>query len=188
MNHAPPAAAPRPATARTDSTAGWPAAERRERIEWALDTCPAKARAVLQLRRAGRGAAAHGHAQRSRPAGGGDRHRLPVPRDLPLHRRAERAALAQPAGLPPADRRRPGWKRATAAVGAGPRRHRALQPPAQGRADAARPARARRRHLDRRPAPQPVAQPRSIDFLERKDGRWKLHPIADWSDRDVGAT
>ena len=25
-----------------------------------------------------------------------------------------------------------------------------------------------------------------IDFLERKDGRWKLHPIADWSDRDVG--
>ncbi len=26
-----------------------------------------------------------------------------------------------------------------------------------------------------------------IDFLERKDGRWKLHPIADWTDRDVGA-
>jgi phosphoadenosine phosphosulfate reductase len=26
----------------------------------------------------------------------------------------------------------------------------------------------------------------NIDFLERKDGRWKLHPIADWSDRDVG--
>ena len=25
-----------------------------------------------------------------------------------------------------------------------------------------------------------------IDFLERKDGRWKLHPIADWTDRDVG--
>ena len=25
-----------------------------------------------------------------------------------------------------------------------------------------------------------------ILFLERKDGRWKLHPIADWSDRDVG--
>ena len=25
-----------------------------------------------------------------------------------------------------------------------------------------------------------------IDVLERKDGRWKLHPIADWSDRDVG--
>ena len=25
-----------------------------------------------------------------------------------------------------------------------------------------------------------------IQFLERKDGRWKLHPIADWSDRDVG--
>ena len=26
-----------------------------------------------------------------------------------------------------------------------------------------------------------------IDFLERKDGRWKVHPLADWSDRDVGA-
>lgn len=25
-----------------------------------------------------------------------------------------------------------------------------------------------------------------IDFLELRDGRWKLHPIADWSDRDVG--
>ena len=24
-----------------------------------------------------------------------------------------------------------------------------------------------------------------IDFLELRDGRWKLHPIADWSDRDV---
>jgi phosphoadenosine phosphosulfate reductase len=24
------------------------------------------------------------------------------------------------------------------------------------------------------------------DFLELKDGRWKLHPLADWSDRDVG--
>jgi phosphoadenosine phosphosulfate reductase len=26
----------------------------------------------------------------------------------------------------------------------------------------------------------------NIDFLELKDGRWKLHPLADWSDRDVG--
>lgn len=25
-----------------------------------------------------------------------------------------------------------------------------------------------------------------IDFIELKGGRWKLHPIADWSDRDVG--
>lgn len=25
-----------------------------------------------------------------------------------------------------------------------------------------------------------------IDFVERKDGRWKFHPLADWSDRDVG--
>jgi phosphoadenosine phosphosulfate reductase len=26
----------------------------------------------------------------------------------------------------------------------------------------------------------------AIDFLELRDGRWKLHPLADWSDRDVG--
>lgn len=25
-----------------------------------------------------------------------------------------------------------------------------------------------------------------IEFLELRDGRWKLHPLADWSDRDVG--
>jgi phosphoadenosine phosphosulfate reductase len=25
-----------------------------------------------------------------------------------------------------------------------------------------------------------------IDFVEIKDGRWKLHPLADWSDRDLG--
>ncbi|MBS0440004.1 MAG: phosphoadenylyl-sulfate reductase [Proteobacteria bacterium] len=34
------------------------------------------------------------------------------------------------------------------------------------------------------------AQTRSraaIDFLELKGERWKFHPIADWSDRDVGA-
>ena len=26
----------------------------------------------------------------------------------------------------------------------------------------------------------------ALDFVELRDGRWKLHPIADWSDRDVG--
>ncbi|PNS09393.1 phosphoadenylyl-sulfate reductase [Solilutibacter silvestris] len=26
-----------------------------------------------------------------------------------------------------------------------------------------------------------------IDILQRRDGRWKLHPLADWSDRDVWA-
>jgi phosphoadenosine phosphosulfate reductase len=25
-----------------------------------------------------------------------------------------------------------------------------------------------------------------VSFAERRDGRWKFHPIADWSDRDVG--
>jgi phosphoadenosine phosphosulfate reductase len=24
-----------------------------------------------------------------------------------------------------------------------------------------------------------------LDFLELRDGRWKLHPLADWSDRDI---
>lgn len=26
----------------------------------------------------------------------------------------------------------------------------------------------------------------AIPFVERRDGRWKFHPIADWTDRDVG--
>lgn len=26
----------------------------------------------------------------------------------------------------------------------------------------------------------------AIHFAERRDGRWKFHPLADWSDRDVG--
>lgn len=26
----------------------------------------------------------------------------------------------------------------------------------------------------------------SVPFVERRDGRWKAHPIADWTDRDVG--
>jgi phosphoadenosine phosphosulfate reductase len=25
-----------------------------------------------------------------------------------------------------------------------------------------------------------------IDFVEQRNGRWKFHPLADWSDRDVG--
>ena len=25
----------------------------------------------------------------------------------------------------------------------------------------------------------------NIDFLQLRDGRWKLHPLADWSDRDI---
>ena len=30
------------------------------------------------------------------------------------------------------------------------------------------------------------ARREGIDFLELRDGRWKLHPLADWSDRDIG--
>jgi len=30
-----------------------------------------------------------------------------------------------------------------------------------------------------------TAERSSIDFLELRDGRWKFHPIADWTDRDV---
>lgn len=26
----------------------------------------------------------------------------------------------------------------------------------------------------------------NLDFIELHDGRWKLHPLADWSDRDIG--
>ena len=31
-----------------------------------------------------------------------------------------------------------------------------------------------------------TAQRAGIEFLELRDGRWKLHPLADWSDRDLG--
>jgi len=30
-----------------------------------------------------------------------------------------------------------------------------------------------------------TAERRAIDFLELRDGRWKFHPVADWSDRNV---
>jgi len=26
----------------------------------------------------------------------------------------------------------------------------------------------------------------AVPFVERRDGRWKVHPLADWTDRDVG--
>ena len=56
-----------------------------------------RARAVVELRRAGGGVAAPGHARAAVAPGRADRHRLPVPRDLPLHRRAGRTARPQPA-------------------------------------------------------------------------------------------
>jgi phosphoadenosine phosphosulfate reductase len=34
---------------------------------------------------------------------------------------------------------------------------------------------------------QQAASRAGIEFVELRDGRWKLHPIADWSDVDVGA-
>ena len=45
---------------------------------------------------------------------------------------------------------------------------------------------ARGRHLVRRPAPRAgaVAPPASRP-LEFRDGRWKVHPIFDWTDRQV---
>ena len=68
----------------------------------------------------------------------------------------------------------------------GPRGPRRVQRREQGRADAPRAARARREHLVRGPAPQPDREPRE-DRVPRSgpSGRWKVHPIADWTDRDV---
>ena len=46
--------------------------------------------------------------------------------------------------------------------------------------------RARRHDLVRGSAPRPVRRAaRSIQPLEWRDGRWKVHPIFDWTDRDV---
>ena len=35
------------------------------------------------------------------------------------------------------------------------------------------------------PAAQPVREPRRAERLEVRDGRFKVHPIFDWSDRDI---
>ncbi|CAM5306889.1 hypothetical protein RLIN73S_05537 [Rhodanobacter lindaniclasticus] len=91
-------------------------------------------------------------------------------RPTPLHRRAGRAARTQPQGLPVAAE--PGTDGGTPrpAVGAGCARHRSVQPPAQGRADAACAGRVACRQLDRRPAPPAIAQPR-CDRLPRTPPR-----------------
>ena len=111
---------------------------------------PAPHRPLLELRGPGGGAAPHGDPPVARDPGGGGRHRLSLPGDLPLHRRAHPAAEPQSQGLP--GRPEPGMAGGALgqALGAGPRGHRALQPAQQDRADATGPRRARRAGLDRR--------------------------------------
>ena len=113
-------------------------------------------RAVVELRRPGSRAASHGDAAVARYPGGGGRHRVPLPGDLPLHRRAHRPAQPEPEGV--SLRARPGLARGALgkALGAGARGDRALQPAQQDRAHAAGPRRARRARLDRRAAPLAV--------------------------------
>ncbi len=72
------------------------------------------------------------------------------------------------------------------ALGAGRRRHRALQRAAQDRADASCARRARHAKLVRGPAPRAVAQPPqhpSARIASTAAGR--CYPIFDWTDRDV---
>ncbi len=86
-----------------------------------------RACAVVELRRAGGRVAAHGDARVAVAPGRADRYGLPVPRDVPFHRRPGRAARTQPQGLPAA--RFAGLARGASrpALGAGRRRHRPLQ-------------------------------------------------------------
>ncbi len=112
-----------------------------------------QSRAVVELRRAGRGRAAHDHAGQAGHSGDPGRYRLPVPGNLSLRRRPHRAPVAESQGLPSAGRHRVDGSASRQAVGGRRRRHPALQPAAKGRTDAARPARTRRAHLDRRSAP-----------------------------------
>ena len=95
-------------------------------------------------------------------------------------------AVARPARVPPADRHRVDGSALRAAVGAG-----------RSTGWSATTACARWNRCSARWSELGVrcwiaglrrSQSRSranVDFLELRDGRWKLHPIADWSDRDV---
>ena len=126
----------------------------------------------------------HGDPRAAGDSGHPGRYRLSVPLDLPL-RRGSTERLAQPVHLPLAavaglagaryDRL---WSRA--------RRHRALQPHQQGRP--------MRRALDELQAQALIAGLRRQQAKSRsglsvalpRNGRLKVHPIIDWTDRDVG--
>ena len=72
------------------------------------------------------------------------------------------------------------------ALGAGRRGHHALQRDQQGGADGPRPGRVRSFRLDHRPAPVAVVHAGGAANAGRlQDGRVKVHPIYDWSNKDV---
>ena len=145
-----------------------------------------RARAVVELRRAGGGLAAPGHASTAVAAGRADRHRLPVPGDVSIHRRPRREARPEPQGVPAAACRRPGSRRGTA--GSGSRASKA----SIATTNCARPSRCSARCANwacntwfaglRR---DQAETRRRIRPLEWRDGRWKVHPIFDWSDRQI---
>ena len=101
---------------RTQPLAG-PSAAPSERVAWALEHTAGDARAVVELRRAGGGVAAPGHAAAAGHPGDPDRHRLPVPGDLSLRRRAHRAPAASTSRSTARRSASPGWKRASASSG-----------------------------------------------------------------------
>ena len=112
-----------------------------------------QARVDVELRRAGGRLAAHGHAGQARCSRCAGRHGLPFPGDLPFHRRPRRASWSSTSSLPAADVAGLARGALRPALGAGHRGHRALQRPAQDRADAPCADRARREDLVRGPAP-----------------------------------
>ena len=143
-------------------------------------------RAVVELRRAGRRVAAPGHAGRSRHPGAGDRHRLSIPRDLSVHRAARAAARAQ---HPDASRARSPSRisrRSTASSGS----RAAKGSTSISSCARSSPCAARSQTLGiatwfaglRR---SQAASRAALNPLEVRDGRFKVHPIFDWSDRDV---
>ena len=157
-----------------------------ERVRWALEHLPGGHALSSSF---GAQAAVSLHLVTQRVAfdpGDPGRHGLPVPGDLPLRRRTRAEARPEPEGLPAVGVAGLARGAARPALGAGRRRHRALQRPAQERADAARAAAssASPAGLPACAATRPARAAR-IRPLECRDGRWKVHPIFDWTDRQV---
>ncbi len=173
-------------TRSSTATASSPRCSADRRVEWALENLPGNHVLTSSF---GAQAAVSLHLVTSiepEHSGRAGRYGLPVPGDLSLHRRARGTYEAQPEGLPRGALARVAGIASRPALESRARRPRGLQSREQGRADAPRSAGPRRQHVVRGAAPQAEPRARSaLPYLEWAGGRWKVHPIADWTDRDV---
>ena len=156
------------------------------RVRWALEESAGSVRAVVELRRAGRRVAAPGRAGGSRYPGAADRHGLSIPRDLPVHQAARAAALAQhPDVLEPAVRSTSS-RRSTASSGSrAAKGSTSISSCARWSPCAAALATLGTATWFAGLRRSQAASRAALNPLEVRDGRFKVHPIFDWSDRDV---